>query len=131
MGIYTIKQQVDIGSNFTGVAPDGALTEENGVQTYAFGTVAGLFTFPNDAGPYDIVQALIKFGGQTNWALTVEDGSYSFIWLNGTTDNQLITQAAQMVTIPPGATIKLVTTGTITAAMEAAIMFSPSLLGNT
>jgi hypothetical protein len=131
MGIYTIKQQITKPANFTGVAPDGVLTEANGVQTYAFGTVAGLFTFPNEDGPYDIIQVLIKFGGQTNWSLTVEDGAYSFIWLNGTTDNQLITQAIQMVTIPPGAKIKLVTTGTISADMEAAIMFSPSLLGNT
>lgn len=130
MGLYAIKQQVPSGSNFTGVAPDGTAVEVNGVRTVAWGTVAGLFELPTPGISYDISAVLIKFGGQTNWVLEIVDGAYSMRWMEGTTDNEKV-WAGVPVTIPPGAKLKLTTTGTPTANMQAAIFFSPSALGNT
>lgn len=131
MGLYAIKQQVDSGNNFAGLAPDGVEADANGVRTFAWGTQAGLFEFPTSSLPYDIHQVAIKFGGQTTWSIVIVDGAFEFPWLSGTTEASLFTTAGQLVTIPPGAKLKLVTAGTITAAMEAVVMFVPSAIGQS
>ena len=55
MSIFAYKQVVDVGNQFGGAAPDGAVTDENGVQTTAWGTQAGLWVMPRLVAPYSLI----------------------------------------------------------------------------
>lgn len=129
MGLFAIKQVVDAGNDFDGVAPESDPSDENGVRTYEYDTSAGLFEFPVATQGYDIQGVQIKFGGQSTWSLSIVDGTVEITWLSGTTDTEEV-WADVPVTIPPGATLKLVTTGASTA-MQATVFFSPSQLGQS
>lgn len=129
MGLYAIKQVVDAGAQYAGLAPDGVPTEVQGFRTFPWGTQAGLWEFPNEDIPYEIMTILIEFGKQSAWTLYIVDGAKEIQWLDGTSDNALV-WADVACTIPPGAKLKLVTTGA-SESMEATIFFSPSDLGNT
>jgi hypothetical protein len=73
MSVRTIEQKMDASSVWNGAAPAGTPTLGNDLETFAEGTVGGLFDFGNDR-PIIVKQVVINFGsGTTSWSLSLVD----------------------------------------------------------
>jgi hypothetical protein len=132
--MFAITHNMAIGHNFDGDVPSSTPVTTNGVKEYPVDAVddhGGLFEFTgSERRAITILGIQIKFGGQSTWAITILDpvvGSIPLI--NSTTETSYLRLDVDAFTLLPGQKIKLVTTGTIAAAMKATVLFAPAQLG--
>jgi hypothetical protein len=73
MGVRTIEQKMDDSSIWDGAAPVGSPVFASDMESFAEGSVGGLFDFGNSR-PIVMAQMVIKFGsGTTSWTLSLVD----------------------------------------------------------
>lgn len=132
--MFAIVHKIGTGHNFDGAVPDTVPVTTYGVKVYPEDTVtfhAGLFEFTgSERRPIKVIGIQVKFGGQDDWALVIVDPVTGDIPLaSGTTETNYIRVDQDAFTLLPGQKLKLTTTGTISAAMQASVMFAPAALG--
>lgn len=115
MSYRTIQQSIPAASQFTGVAPAGALTVVNGIETYASNVLGGLFNFAQTK-PTPVKYAGIKLGGQSSWTLKLLDGDDNVLGtvLSGTNEATKYSELTGLI-LMKGDKLKLETTGATTA----------------
>lgn len=123
MALRTIEQKIAAASQFTGVAPAGALTRELDMERYAVGA-GGLFDFAN-TNPIQLKQIFIKLGGQASWTLKLVDAdAVETTILSGTIEtfvanttlNPYILQSQKLKLETVGATTAMVARLTVDAS---------------
>jgi hypothetical protein len=123
MALRTIEQKIAAASQFTGVAPVGALSRAYDMERYAVGA-GGLFDFAN-ANPVQLKQVFIKLGGQSSWTLKLVDvDAVETTILSGTTEtfvanttlNPYILQGQKLKLETVGATLAMVARMTVDAS---------------
>jgi len=119
MSARTIEQKIAAGSNFDGTAPTTTRVNEKDMERYPEDTVGGLFEFGLDR-PTDLIQVMIKFGGQATWSLSLVDADdVEIVLASGTTEASFFstTDVGPLagLLLLEGQRLKLVTAGASTA----------------
>jgi hypothetical protein len=130
--------QILAGDDFDGTVPGTDSDLLNGALVYAPDAAGGLFRLPISrddddkelqlpavSGHSRTVQSVrVSFGGQTSWSLSIiDEKGNSTLWISGTLETSMVITEGDRITLTPGSTLKLSTSGASTA-MVAAIAFT-------
>lgn len=128
--VFSIRQHITAGSNWTGVIPTTVRAWANWIFSYPTDTVGGLFR-PYNLALYGSSQAmkLVGFefmgGAQATWSLSLVDADSKVqVLYSGTTDTSFVSTESSAVVLQIGEELRLVSAGA-SGAMLAKCKFAP------
>lgn len=132
---FAVKHHVAATKNFDGAVPSSTPVITNGVKDYPVDAVddhAGLFEFAvPETMPVEVTEVQIKLSGdQTTWTLFLsdpDDGDVEVV--SGTTEDSYFYHPSSNPILLPGQKFKVVTTGSPTKAMFAAVVYTTASIG--
>jgi len=115
--IFSIRQEITAGSDWTGAVPGTVRTWANDIFAYPTDTVGGLFT-PHDLAEFSPGQAMLLVGFefmgglQTSWSISLidVDSKVQTLYGGGATTSFMSTKDSEVV-VQKGETLKLVSAG--------------------
>jgi hypothetical protein len=130
MQIYAIRQVITAGDDFNGAAPTTEFVDTNGVRAYPTDTVGGLFDFSvlNTDLPISIRTVQLFLADATSWQIDIGDSSGDISVASGVGDATALYMPDGDLTLAPGQTLKVETSGA-SAAMYAVVVFAPASIG--